>query len=424
MLEPDTLAPGARRRSASPTTSSTRWAAAAIATSPSATLAPRRTSPTLLPTAGVERIVYLGGLGDPGSEHLRSRHHTAEILGGAGVPLTYFRAAAVIGAGSESFRVVYYLVRRLPAMVTPRWVDTRRSRSPSPTWSPICAAPARSRRRPGREIEIGGPEVTTYGGMMERMARRARPPAAAARSPVPLLTPRLSSLWIGLVTPVDAGVARPLIEGLATETIVRDRSGMELFDVEPTRDRRGDARGARRTRVVLERRVRERSRPLLLERAGLVHLEAQRVDHRAGHEPEADQVEPDERDQDEARARRRARRCSTGRGRRGRRHWRSRWSRSRTARRARRLARARGPSARGNRSGRRSRNVMLSAAPRTSALRSPEISSRPKGRLSAPEVSTPSATGTTTLAARKSVTTISISSAKRFCSTQPRHSTW
>ena len=183
--------------------------------------------------AGVGRLVYLGGLGDPGSEHLRSRHHTAEILGESGIPLTYFRAAAVIGAGSESFRVVYYLVKRLPAMVTPRGVDTRTQ--------PVAIADviAYLREAPrvdaasGREIEIGGPEVTTYGGMMDEMARamgiRSRP-----RIPVPLLTPRLSSLWIGLVTPVDAGVAKPLVEGLATETVVRDPSGMELFDVERT----------------------------------------------------------------------------------------------------------------------------------------------------------------------------------------------
>jgi len=183
--------------------------------------------------AGTERLIYLGGLGDPGSEHLRSRHHTAEVLGRSGVPLTYFRAAAVIGAGSESFRVVLYLVKRLPAMVTPRWVSTRTQ--------PVAIADVigylcEARSTPeaaGREIEIGGPQVTTYRGMMEEMARALdrRPPLQV---PVPLLTPRLSSLWIGLVTPVDVGVARPLIEGLATETVVRDRSGMALFEVEPT----------------------------------------------------------------------------------------------------------------------------------------------------------------------------------------------
>jgi uncharacterized protein YbjT (DUF2867 family) len=183
--------------------------------------------------AGVEQIVYLGGLGDPGSEHLRSRHETAQALGAAGVALTYFRAAAVIGAGSESFRTVLYLVKRLPAMVTPRWTETRTQPvAIADVLAYLKAAPAVPEAW-GREIEIGGPEVTTYAGMMDATARalgvRPRP-----RIPVPLLTPWLSSLWIGLVTPVDAGVARPLIEGLATETVVADPSGMALFDVRPT----------------------------------------------------------------------------------------------------------------------------------------------------------------------------------------------
>jgi len=183
--------------------------------------------------AGVKRLIYLGGLGKPGSEHLRSRHYTAEVLRQSGVPVTYFRAAAVIGAGSESFRVVYYLVKRLPAMVTPRWVSTRTQPiAIDDVIAYLRAAPA-VEAATGREIEIGGPETTTYGGMMEEMARAMdrRPPV---RIPVPLLTPGLSSLWVGLVTPVDVGVARPLIEGLATETIVSDPSGMELFEVEAT----------------------------------------------------------------------------------------------------------------------------------------------------------------------------------------------
>ena len=156
------------------------------------------------------------------------------MLAAPGVPLTYLRAAAVIGAGSESFRIVYYLVKRLPAMVTPRWVTTRPSRSRSPTCVGYLRAAPDARGAAGREIEIGGPEVTTYGGMMEEMARGARTAGRRCSIAVPLLTPWLSSLWIGLVTPVDAGVARPLIEGLATETVVRDRSGMELFEIQPT----------------------------------------------------------------------------------------------------------------------------------------------------------------------------------------------
>jgi uncharacterized protein YbjT (DUF2867 family) len=179
----------------------------------------------------LERIIYLGGLGDPGSEHLQSRHHTAEILGEK-LPLTYFRAAAVLGAGSESFRVVYYLVRRLPVMVTPSWVTTKTQPIAVDDVVAYLAAAAEIDASAGREIEIGGPEVTTYGGMMERMAT-ALDRRAPVQIPVPLLTPGLSSLWIGLVTPVDVGVARPLIEGLATETVVRDESGMALFDVEP-----------------------------------------------------------------------------------------------------------------------------------------------------------------------------------------------
>ena len=183
--------------------------------------------------AGVDRLVYLGGLGEPGSKHLRSRHETAEVLGGFGIPLTYFRAAAVIGSGSESFRTVAYLVKRLPLMLTPSWTRTRTQPvAIADVVAYLAQAPA-VEAASGREVELGGPDVTTYGGMMDAAAValgvRRRP-----RVGVPLLSPRLSSLWIGLVTPVDTGVARPLVEGLETETVVRDPSGMALFDVEPT----------------------------------------------------------------------------------------------------------------------------------------------------------------------------------------------
>ena len=177
--------------------------------------------------AGVKRIVYLGGLGE-GSKHLDSRHQTAETLRRGVVPVVYFRAAAVIGAGSESFRTAFYLVRRLPVMVTPRWVRTRTQPVAVADAVAFLAAAADLDLPVEREIEIGGPDVTTYGGMIDELARALdrRPPL---RITVPLLTPSLSSLWIGLVTPVDAGVAKPLIEGLATETVVGDASGMELF---------------------------------------------------------------------------------------------------------------------------------------------------------------------------------------------------
>jgi len=191
--------------------------------------------------SGVERIIYLGGLGEGTSQHLRSRHETAETLASTGVGLTYLRAAVVLGGGSESFQTVYYLVRRLPAMVTPRWTTTRTQPIAIDDVVEYLAAAADLGPEGDRVIEIGGPDLTTYGGMMDEMARamgRRRP----IRIRVPLLTPRLSSLWIGLVTPVDTGVARPLVEGLSTETVVTDPSGMELFEIEPIGMREAMAR--------------------------------------------------------------------------------------------------------------------------------------------------------------------------------------
>ena len=183
---------------------------------------------------GVRRVVYLGGLGDrPRSKHLRSRAKTAEILREQGPPLTYFRAAMVVGTQSESYRTLRYLVQRLPAMIAPAWLKT-------PT-QPIAVDDviAYLRKAPdvdaseGREVQIGGPDVLSYGEMLDRMAhalgRHPRP-----KIPVPLLTPWLSSLWIGLVTPVDAEIARPLIEGLSTPTTVTDPSGAAAFEIEPT----------------------------------------------------------------------------------------------------------------------------------------------------------------------------------------------
>jgi len=183
--------------------------------------------------AGVGRIVYLGGLGEGKSEHLRSRQETAEALASTGIPLTYFRAAIVIGSGSESLMTIAYLVKRLPAMVTPSWTETKTQPIAAEDVVAYLAAAAEIEASSGREIEIGGPEVTTYGGLLD-LAAEAIGVRPRLRVAVPLLSPGLSSRWIGLVTPVDTGVARPLVEGLTTETVVSDRSGMDLFDVEPT----------------------------------------------------------------------------------------------------------------------------------------------------------------------------------------------
>lgn len=182
--------------------------------------------------AGVELIVYLGGFAEGGSKHLASRHRTATILQGSGIPVTYFRAAAVVGSGSESFRLVLYLVRRLPVMVTPRWTSTKTQPiAISDVLRYLIEAPGVEAAH-GREIEIGGPDITTYAGMMDACAA-ALGIDPRRRIPVPVLTPRLSSLWVGLITPVDVGVARPLIEGAESETVVQDPGGMRLFEVSP-----------------------------------------------------------------------------------------------------------------------------------------------------------------------------------------------
>lgn len=168
--------------------------------------------------AGTRRVVYLGGLsGD--SEHLRSREEVAAVLREHGPPLVHARAAMVIGAGSASFRMMSSLVERLPVMVCPRWIETRSQ--PIAIRDVVRAlADLVERDDAPADVELGGADVLTYRDMMRRYARLAgrRPPLIV---PVPVLTPRLSSLWVALVTPVDAGLARPLIDGLSSEMVVR-----------------------------------------------------------------------------------------------------------------------------------------------------------------------------------------------------------
>jgi uncharacterized protein YbjT (DUF2867 family)/ribosome-associated protein YbcJ (S4-like RNA binding protein) len=178
---------------------------------------------------GVRRVIYLGGLGEESASiHLQSRQRTAEVLAAEGPPLTYFRAAMVVGARSESYRTLRHLVKRLPVMIAPAWL--RIATQPIAV-DDVVAYLLRAPEIPesaAREVQIGGPDVLSYGDMLDRMAVamgvRPRP-----RVPVPLITPWLSALWLGLVTPVDTNVARPLVEGLTTETIVTDTSGAALF---------------------------------------------------------------------------------------------------------------------------------------------------------------------------------------------------
>jgi len=183
--------------------------------------------------AGANRIVYLGGLGDGDlSPHLASRQETGRLLGEAGVPVTEFRAGMIVGSGSISFEMVRTLVEHLPVMVTPRWVqmptqpigivDTVR-------YMTACLDVPESS---GEVIEIGGADVVTYGEMMLVYARLRGLSRRIIR--VPVITPRLSSYWVNLVTPVPASISRALIESLKTPTIVRSNRARELFpDIEP-----------------------------------------------------------------------------------------------------------------------------------------------------------------------------------------------
>ena len=149
-----------------------------------------------------------------------------------GPPLTYFRAAMVVGAGSESYRTLRYLVQRLPAMIAPAWLATPTQPIAADDVVDYLVQAAEAPDSAEREVQIGGPDVLSYGDMLDRMASalglRRRPKLS-----VPLLSPTLSSHWIGLVTPVDADVARPLVEGLTVETVVTDPPARELFDVDP-----------------------------------------------------------------------------------------------------------------------------------------------------------------------------------------------
>ena len=174
-------------------------------------------------SAGVARIIYLGGLGDPNanlSSHLRSRQDTGKALSLGGVPVTEFRAAVVVGAGSASFEMIRYLTERVPVMICPSWVYTRvQPIAIEDVLAYLSSAPAIASSA-GRIIEIGGADVLTYGDLMLGYARARG--LHRRLLPVPVLTPRLSSHWVGLVTPLPASIARPLVDGLRSEVVVRD----------------------------------------------------------------------------------------------------------------------------------------------------------------------------------------------------------
>lgn len=180
--------------------------------------------------AGVKRIIYLGGLADEGAElsrHLQSRQQTGEALRQSGVPVTEFRAAVIVGSGSISFEMIRYLTERVPVMVCPKWVYTRTQPIGVREVLDYLTAALETPESSGRIIEIGGAEVITYGEMMTTYARLRG--LRRWMVPVPVLTPRLSSYWVNLVTPIPAAIARPLIDGLKNENIVRDPSARQIF---------------------------------------------------------------------------------------------------------------------------------------------------------------------------------------------------
>jgi uncharacterized protein YbjT (DUF2867 family) len=198
--------------------------------------------------AGVAQIIYLGGLGDdaPGlSPHLRSRIETGRRLASGGVPVTVLRAAMVIGPGSAAFETIVALVDRLPGMVTPRWVSTPTQPIALVDVVRYLAGLCGLEKAFGATFDAGGPEVMTYREMIERIARlRGRHPLIVE---VPVLSPRLSSYWLHLVTPVNAQMARPLIEGLRNPTVARDDRIRELLPF-PLTSFEEAARAAMRTR--------------------------------------------------------------------------------------------------------------------------------------------------------------------------------
>ena len=180
--------------------------------------------------AGVDRIIYLGGLATETSQislHLKSRHETGEALRKFGPPVTEFRAGIIVGNGSVSFELIRYLTERLPVMICPRWVITRTQPIAIDDVLDYLVAVLHSPESMGQVIEIGGATIETYRSMMLTYARARRLRRWLLR--VPILTPRLSSYWLRLVTPIPTSIARPLIEGLRTEVVCNNILAAELF---------------------------------------------------------------------------------------------------------------------------------------------------------------------------------------------------
>jgi len=183
---------------------------------------------------GVKRIVYLGGLGNQDhalSAHLRSRHEVADILRSSAIPTIEFRASIVIGSGSLSFEMIRALVQRLPVMICPRWVEVKAQPIAIEDVISYLVAAQDLPLEQSAVFEIGGPDQVSYGEIMQEYARQCG--LRRWMIPVPVLTPHLSSLWLGLVTPIYARVGRKLIESMRNPTLVRDKSALTAFNIRP-----------------------------------------------------------------------------------------------------------------------------------------------------------------------------------------------
>jgi uncharacterized protein YbjT (DUF2867 family) len=184
--------------------------------------------------AGVERIIYLGGLGEEEhdlSPHLRSRQEVGHVLRASGVPVLELRASIVLGSGSTSFEMIRSLVEKLPILITPRWVSVCSQPIATEDVIAYLMAALHVPVSACRIYEIGGADQVSYAGVMRAYARQRK--LRRWMLPVPVLTPYLSSLWLGLVTPLYARVGRALIEGIVHPTVVLDESAREVFDIEP-----------------------------------------------------------------------------------------------------------------------------------------------------------------------------------------------
>lgn len=184
--------------------------------------------------AGLQRIVYLGALGDDEddlSEHLRSRREVERMLGEAGVPVTTLRAGIIVGHGGISWELTRQLVEHLPAMITPRWVRTKTQPIALDDVVRYLVGVLDIPEAAGRAFDVGGPDVLEYLEMLRRVAKIEGRPLLVV--PVPLLTPRLSSLWLSAVTDVDTQTGRSLVDSMANEVVVRDNSIRTLVPFEP-----------------------------------------------------------------------------------------------------------------------------------------------------------------------------------------------